>query len=161
MDLGIKGAIASTMTANGSEIFVMFLANVDTSSVCSYYQANYAAPPPIANTTVLELEIESTTPPISATTYPVSMSNPIFGGALLQSGAMCQNTFEQFTTSGSITFTQVSSAEVKGTYDLTFPGGTLSGSFDAPVCPNIVKWLSGTSLWQETYGDAGAADCQK
>ncbi len=37
-------------------------------------------------------------------------------------------------TSGTIAITTSSSAGVKGTFDLTFPGGHITGSFDVPVC---------------------------
>jgi hypothetical protein len=53
-------------------------------------------------------------------------------------GSSCKN---YFASTGSITVSDVSSASVNGTFDLTLinadhePQGTLSGSFDATTCP--------------------------
>jgi hypothetical protein len=42
--------------------------------------------------------------------------------------------YPRFSTGGSVVVTEVSSAGIKGTFDLTFGTDHITGSFDAPTC---------------------------
>ena len=55
-------------------------------------------------------------------------------GALFQSGSTCQSTTLGEATGGTIVVSTVTSTTATGTFDLTFSGGSLTGSFSAPLC---------------------------
>jgi hypothetical protein len=46
----------------------------------------------------------------------------------------CQGGGSDQATSGSITVSSATPGEVSGSFDLTFPDGHLTGTFDAPIC---------------------------
>jgi hypothetical protein len=85
----------------------------------------------------------STTPAIAAGTYTVGTSGLDAAGFRVgvaanfdASDASCNSTLAggQQATAGTVTLTEVSSAGAAGSFNFTFPGGALSGSFDVPAC---------------------------
>jgi hypothetical protein len=60
----------------------------------------------------------------------------------------CNPSLNETATGGSVTLTSVSGSSVSGTFDLTFSGDHLTGSFSAPICN------------YSTSADAGASACK-
>lgn len=92
------------------------------------------------NKTLLSIEIGGPGPG----TYPVN-SPPAEGQAtatFFVTGENCISSpvpLEQRASGGVIVVTSASASSISGTFELTFPGGELSGSFDAVVCDALIE----------------------
>jgi hypothetical protein len=152
VSLTVAGSLALTGTlalqdGGVAQTLVVGLSSADLSSFCA--AAQMYSNTDIASTTTLTvgaLVLGST--PVGPGTYTIdSDAGTSTGeGALSQTNATCQDTVHDQATSGTVTITSASSTNVTGTYDLTFAGGSMSGSFSAGVCPITIG----------NNGDAGA-----
>lgn len=80
--------------------------------------------------------------------------NQVVQASLLVSDATCQGNADQYATSGSVTFTSLSSTAIVGSFNVTFQSGsTLTGSFNAPICATHLAEPADGGVQQ---GDAGA-----
>lgn len=97
-----------------------------------------------AGSTEFKLEIHPTTSGAAFPgpgTYPVLVDKPDGGSpafyveaqAKVFDGA-CSSTTIARGSSGTVTLSSVTSTEVKGTFDVTFPSGRVTGTFDVGVC---------------------------
>jgi len=130
--------------ANGASAGFIFSNNTDD---CSRKQAGLSGWAP--GETVLVVGVfESGASPVAPGTYTIGGGDaaaPQVQGAFMQFDAQCTVTPPKpngdVAVSGSITITSASSSAIAGTFSLTFPpqgdadpGGTLTGTFDVPVC---------------------------
>jgi hypothetical protein len=99
----------------------------------------------IANATGLAILVVSNTP-IELTTYKVAPGNgatptlPAATAFFSPTNSMCVNELDAGSAaanSGTVKVTALSDSSIEGTYDLTFSGGSLRGSFTTPVCSGI------------------------
>lgn len=98
-----------------------------------------------ANSTTIELYANGTAPGTYPFLYAVDAGGPHLGQAYFHVwGPTCgsdildslgDGSIENLAYSGEITLTEVSAAKAVGSFDLTFPDGRLTGTFDAPICP--------------------------
>jgi hypothetical protein len=102
-------------------------------------RAGLCTAPLKGNTTYLLLSAETPVDPngfhgFATGTYPIQVS----GGAsatFYRSDAACAPTsVDRHAVSGSVTLTEITSAHVRGTFELNFASDTLTGTFDAPFC---------------------------
>jgi hypothetical protein len=120
-----------------------------------------------ANSTTLGMFVlrfgQQTQQPIAPGTYSVSVGFPTpddagvisFVSATFEKlGAACQRTVSSDATSGTIVISSVSSTSIAGTFDLTFGGGRLTGTFNSPIC-SIPEAIICQDL---TPSDAGTPD---
>jgi hypothetical protein len=99
---------------------------------CSFVE-NESNPP---NASALSLIVTAPGSAIGTGKYSVGASSTIsFEGEFATSTATCGEGINEEVASGAITFTEISSASVKGTFDVTMNSGDrLTGNFDAPIC---------------------------
>lgn len=124
------------VVASGARVTSAAVALQDVPSGC----ADYGVGRERAGTT--KVRIQAYVNPSSAQsvvpgTYSVGSASGVFVDALLSKGDTgCNNMLtgaSNKAASGTVTFTAFQPS-TKGTFDLTFPGGRLTGSFDAPQC---------------------------
>jgi hypothetical protein len=116
---------------------------------------------------VADISLASTPPPVAPGTYAVVPSTgptlgpdgtSTFASAEYGAGSAdsCASTSET-ATGGTVTITTVSAAHVVGTYDLTFPDGSVQGSFDAPGCDaSIFATDAGTNCGNSSGSSSGS-----
>jgi len=134
--VGTVSALAQSYSQGGNGVWVVSVAIYGAAASCSL------SPAPGA-TSVLGLYVENdpattgqTAAPAGPSLYNVGFwGNGLAGGSF--SGAGTGTTTAQ---SGTINLTTVTDTLVEGSFSLTFdsPGGTVSGSFSAPVCPRAM-----------------------
>jgi hypothetical protein len=117
--------------------------------VCTQFAGNYN----VHATQTLAFNAYTWTPPsgpmgpaTAPGTFTIAQSFPSTAGQYAQAfytvwDATCSSSSTMETgVSGTVTLTTVSPAEVAGTFDVTMSGGEhITGSFDAPNCPNLVN----------------------
>jgi hypothetical protein len=100
--------------------------------------------------------------PIAPGNYPITVGFPtpddagavnLVTATFEKLGATCQRTLSTDAIGGNITISSVSSTSVAGTFDLTFGGGRLTGTFNSPLCS-----VSDATICQDLTSDAGTPD---
>jgi hypothetical protein len=89
----------------------------------------------------------------------VTIGDGYVGAIMGSSGSDCVQQLFELATSGSVSFTEVSYANVAGSYDLTFGTDTIQGTFSIPGCRSEVVYYNvdaGTILDAGAFADAGA-----
>jgi hypothetical protein len=111
----------------------------DRAGLCPFVQHGES----VANLSSLRLAIFSyaatptTEPPtIGPGTYTFGADQHTFSelATFSSQDAMCNNNFAVDATGGSITVSEVTAGSIKGSFDLTFSGGSLKGDFVAATC---------------------------
>lgn len=107
---------------------------------CAEAQANHGK----AGSTEVKLEIDAAGSAAAfpgSGTYPVLADKPDGGSPAFYAkakaeafDAACSATTVARGTGGTVTLTSVTSTDVKGTFDVTFPSGRVTGTFAASVC---------------------------
>ena len=114
-----------------------------TDDTCSFLQSVSASETEIAefaNQDVLVLNPANPNGELTPGTYEVvprtaTNSTTATTATLLTTTSTCKEDINQSATGGTITLTVATSAELKGTYDVTFGSqGSFSGRFDVAVC---------------------------
>ena len=147
--VAIPGTLGATDAAVTGDLLVT-LANVSLGGYCAHLQSGITN---LASSTTLTLTALSETSAVGPGTYSVpGGGTTLKGGATLQVlDANCKATMFPFgldATGGSIVVTSVTGTTATGTFDLTFSGGSMSGSFSAAICGGVS--MTGGA------GDAGA-----
>jgi hypothetical protein len=153
--LSVRDALSfqATLTADlpdGGAVYLVGFVLTDTSGICADIAAQRSPP----STTILSVGVEGFQP-ITLGTYPVSLlPNPdLTVAAFVKADANCQSAVSDEATSGSVTFSAISSGQASGTFDLTFPdAGHLTGSFSAPNCAAFQNALLNPDAGTNTCG---------
>jgi hypothetical protein len=87
----------------------------------------------LASVDDLALLVASETGPVGPGTYTVGTKTSAAQATFESTDASCNQTDAQ-ATGGTIVISSVSGSSVSGTYDVTFPSGPLSGSFQTSFC---------------------------
>jgi hypothetical protein len=56
------------------------------------------------------------------------------GAAYRKTDENCAGSLPSLATAGSVTFSEIDSSTIRGTFDLTFTNDHVTGDFTAPVC---------------------------
>lgn len=134
---GPDGGPSCVTTSSGQTVVVALTNRAD--ATCEYIQSQATATTQtsLASFDVLLLGVYSQTV-VTPGTYAVSdvlAPTPGTAARLQTSTASCGKGLNIPATSGTITLTQAGPGEVAGSYSVTFgTQGTLTGSFDVPVC---------------------------
>lgn len=131
----VKDAVGEVdnQAASFHEIWVSISDHAD---VCSVVQQGAES---IANTKGVRLDLTSgSVPPltIGAGTYTIGEMNAAkayFAAFFFVSDASCTEARTK-ATAGTVTIAGITSSAISGTFDLTFPSGSLKGSFGASLC---------------------------
>jgi hypothetical protein len=119
---------------------VVVLASNRAEFTCAVFQriVDSIDGPTYANFEFLELGVVNETGDVTVGTYPVVAMGSGKSGAYAQFAtetSTCGPGLDLWATSGTVTLTQLSAAQVAGSYNLVFATeGTFSGSFDVPIC---------------------------
>ena len=131
---GEQNAIVINM--NGVRVTSVAVALQDRAGGCADYGLGIERP----NVSRLRLQVyvnPSSNQALTPGTFTVGQGGGVFVDALLgKSGPTCGETLASpanKATSGTITFTSFQPSAV-GTFDVTFPGGRMTGSFGTPQC---------------------------
>jgi hypothetical protein len=120
---------------------------------------------PYANLDFLQIAVANPLENVAPGTYDLELAvgnaTTSFGasfGTLTSTCALGGQGFLSVASAGTVTFTQLSSTQVTGYFDITFgpvgnPSGSLSGSFDIPVCDAAAAGS------ESLPGNAGTATC--
>ncbi len=120
---------------------------------------------PYANLDFVQIAVANPLENVAPGTYDLALAvgnaTTSFGasfGTLTSTCALGGQGFLQEASAGTVTFTQLSSTQVTGYFDITFgpvgnPSGSLSGSFDVPICDPAA------AASQSPAADTGAATC--
>jgi hypothetical protein len=76
-----------------------------------------------------------TYPLLDPASYPVSQGDPVAARVDVEDSSCHAVGTEVWATSGSIVIAAATSTHVSGTFTIKFKTGSVTGSFDAPVCP--------------------------
>jgi len=77
------------------------------------------------------LGIISRIPAVSSGTYNVTTDLYV---QYIARDAACGASVEETATAGTVTFSKIDASGLKGTFDVTFSVGEVTGMFDAPTC---------------------------
>lgn len=129
-------AHAIVINMNGVRVTSVAVALQDRAGGCNDYGLGIERP----NVSKLRLQVyvnPSSSQALTPGTFTVGQGGGVFVDAILgKSGASCGETLASpanKATSGTITFTSFQPSAV-GTFDVTFPGGRMTGSFGTPQC---------------------------
>ncbi|MFO0640738.1 MAG: hypothetical protein U0183_16075 [Polyangiaceae bacterium] len=129
-------AHAIVINMNGVRVTSVAVALQDRAGGCADYGLGIERP----NVSRLRLQVyvnPSSNQALTPGTFTVGQGGGVFVDALLgKSGPTCGETLASpanKATSGTITFTSFQPSAV-GTFDVTFPGGRMTGSFGTPQC---------------------------
>lgn len=95
-------------------------------------------------------DFDAQTPPTAPGTFTVyTLANLPTTGLVAECGyvpadATCTLSAPKECSSGTVTLTRVDAAGFAGTYDVVFDGHHVTGSFDAPSCPDVSESGFGT-----------------
>jgi hypothetical protein len=146
--LAPSDTVAIIGSQNSSGVNVQYAAIVlsDVGAMCTRLTNHQAAP----NGTGLALVVGTSAALVQPGTYTINAHGAETATAeFAKVDAKCQSTLMDAATGGTVTITTFSTSEVSGAFQLTFPDGSLSGSFDAPACPGLsLEALTGTSCQQ-------------
>jgi hypothetical protein len=130
-------SVASRATSANADVLEVLFS--DATGLCAGSHQNEAG-------LLLLIEAAGASPQIAAGTYSVAAPDAAAPGGngssssalVFQSDSRCNMPTQVAAQSGSITINSLTSAAATGTFDLTFPNKeTLSGSFNAPLCPGL------------------------
>jgi hypothetical protein len=136
LSLAAKDAIgeASSRDTTGSELWV---AISDRANTCALVQQGAEA---IANAMGLRLHLSSSSSSpatIGKGTYAIGDADTTkahFTSFFSTTDATCSSGGRVNATAGTLTIEEVTSSVISGTFDLTFPSGSMNGSFSASRC---------------------------
>ncbi|MBV8757492.1 MAG: hypothetical protein JO257_09465 [Deltaproteobacteria bacterium] len=77
------------------------------------------------------LGIISRIPAVSSGTYDVTTDLYV---QYVARDATCGASIQETATAGTVTFSRIDASGIKGTFDVTFSAGEVTGMFDAPTC---------------------------
>lgn len=133
----VKDAVGE-VNNDGSSFHELWVSITDRADVCSLVQAGAESS---ANTKGIRLGLSSgSLPPltIGPGTYVIgdtSTKKPAFAAFFLNTDATCTAGVGRVdATAGTITVSDITAGAINGTFELTFPSGSLKGSFGATVC---------------------------
>lgn len=109
------------------------VAYTNVGDTCGIIQREASGGPEPANTVVLSLTVQVAGSSVPAGTYSINGQPGLFAD-FVTTDANCQTHLHPNPTSGSVTFTTISSSMVAGTFDVTFGTDRVTGTFSAPVC---------------------------
>jgi hypothetical protein len=137
------------------QVLVVEVMSVSASGLCAALMGNTGSA--VASSTVLGMMVGSGSgTPVGPGTYTLtgSAETGMALAVLLQSDSTCKSTEVGEATGGTIVVSSVTSTTATGTFNLTFSGGSLTGSFSAPLCGFDTTTGTGAG------GDAGPACLQ-
>lgn len=124
------------VTASGSRVTSVAVAVQDRTAGCSDYGVGVDRP----NVSKLRIQVYVNPQGVQSLapgTFSIGSNGGVFADALLaKSDTSCSNMVSSpanKATSGTVTISAFQPV-TKGTFDVTFPGGRMTGSFDAPQC---------------------------
>jgi len=88
----------------------------------------------------------------------VAIGDGYVGAIVGSSDGECNNQLFELATSGTVSFSEVSYANVTGSYDLSFSGDTIQGTFSIPGCRSELIYYNvdaGTIRDAGAFADAG------
>ncbi len=106
------------------------VANVDNvPDICAFAGSNGT----ISNLSRIVFVLGSRTDPADVVSTGTLLLGDRLGAVILANDAGC-NTTDAGAMAGTVDITHVGTASIAGRFDLTFPSGNVTGSFDAPMC---------------------------
>ncbi len=136
-------AVGLSSVASGSSEAAVGAIITNIASACSVLQ-DHGNPP---SATALVVAVSAMGGSVATGTYGIVSQGFGATASYATEDATCNTSFSESASSGSVTLTTVSGSTVAGTFDLTFGGDHLTGSFSAPVC-------------SYSASDAGATACK-
>ncbi len=128
--------LAGQLTVNGETAFEADVALTTWNGACSSFMSESLQP----NGAVVLIVVASQEA-VQPGTFDIGA-----GATQVQyiaDGAACQTTAQLMATSGTLTYTTVSSTLIEGTVNAVFSSGELSGSFSVPVCNVSLSAVAG------------------
>ncbi len=158
--LTVNDQIAGTGTAaltTGGTGYITLVGLSSATGLCSALSADANTNFASATTFFIAVVGTSAIGPGTYDIYPSTAAMPTLPAAIggyNVTTSSCASAATASGTSGTITIASVTSSTVAGTYDVTFPDGTMQGSFSAPICSglNVDALIGGAA-------DAGASTC--
>jgi hypothetical protein len=157
---GLQMSATCTRGTSTGSVSMIGVAITDTGGQCAALQAGAVT----KNTQMLSLIVATgvagtTAPALGTGTYSIGTSQTtssytITSATVEKRDAACGATVSQEATSGTITISALSGSSISGSVNLTFPSGTLSGSFNAAVCS------VSQSVAQSFCSDTSTSTCQ-
>jgi hypothetical protein len=150
-------ASAGSCTNLGQAVVVILTNRSDATCAAAKSQISSGKEAIFANFAELQLLVANATADLAPGTYDVvNAGSTATEGSVAEyasTDASCAASATAEASSGTVTLTAVSSSRVTGSYQVTFgTQGTLSGSFDVPICDLPVA--GGNAI------DAGTPTCQ-
>jgi hypothetical protein len=98
-----------------------------------------------ANATALVVEVAAMGSSVATGTYNIVSSGFGATASYAAQDQNCNTTLNETASSGTVTISSNSGSSVSGTFDLTFDGDHLTGSFTAPICSYSTSTDGGTA----------------
>jgi hypothetical protein len=132
------GGITCSSTSTGQGVGVLLTNRSDATCAAIQSDIESKANTQYANFDYIELDVTNGTGDVTPGTYDIVTSQTATSGAEAEfttTTSACANALDLMATAGTITLTKISSANVTGTYNVTFgTQGAFAGSFDVAVC---------------------------